>query len=104
MNFIVGTIAALGVMACGVFFQVRQTKRERQRVAEFRLHWRQKIESIADNLATDPNGWSLDKIIECLDEPEWEEIYNELKKMPARERSLQKAIEICDRDDYERPA
>ena len=100
MGILGGSIAMIVVIVCGVILQVRQTRRNKQQMAAIRLIWRQKIEKIADDLVTDPNGWSLDKIMECLEEPEWEEIYNELKSMPAGKRSLQKAIEICDRDDY----
>ena len=104
INFIAGGLAIAVVIACGVIFQVRQTKREKQRAAELRLHWKNKFEQLADDLTPAPNRWSLDSILECLDEPAWAEIYEELKKMPAGKRSLQKAIAICDRDDYPRNA
>lgn len=95
-------IGPLVLVGTGLILKIVQLKRQKKRAAELRQRWRQKISETADDLTTDPNGWSLQTIIECLDEPEWEEICHELEKMPAGKRSLQKAIEITDRDDYKR--
>ena len=91
-------LAVLVVVAAGVILQATQNRGEKERRAQLRQSWKRKIEGIADDVATDPNGWSLDKILECLEEPEWQELYKELEKMPPGKRSLQKAIEICDRE------
>ena len=79
-------------------------RRQRKREAKLRLGWRRKFEDLVDDLSADPEGWSLDSIMFCLDEPEWEDICYELEKMPAGKRSLQKAIEITERNDYKRSA
>ena len=102
MNYIAGCLAAVGVIAFGVILQARQNRREKQRLAEYRQFWKKKFEEIADDLSTDPNGWSMDKVLDYLEEPEWQELYEELEKMPRGKRSLQRAIEICDREDYRR--
>lgn len=95
-------LVLLAAAGSGVILTIIQNKRHARRTAELRFHWRQKIEQIADDLTTTPDGWSLDDIINCLDEPEWEEICFELEKMRAGKRSLQKAIEITDRAEYRR--
>jgi len=67
-----------------------------------RKSWRQKIEQIADDLSTDPEGLSFDEIMDLLDLSYWQDLYCELEKMPTGQRALQKAIEIIERDDYKR--
>ena len=96
-------LLSLAAVAGLILNRVR-LRRQRKQAAEFRLGWRRKFEAVMDDLTADPDGWTLDSILFCLDEPEWEEIYHELEKMPAGKRSLRKAIEITDSGDYRRSA
>lgn len=88
-------IGIAGAVTCAVLLvliQVRGTfatqKRER-----LRREWRRKIERIADDCSTDPEGFSFDEIMDSLDEPYWRDLYAELEKMPPGQRSLRKAVE-----------
>lgn len=66
-------------------------RRKRERLQR---EWRQKIERLADDRSTDPEGLSLDDVMDLYDQPYWEEICTELEKMPPGQRLLRTAIEI----------
>ena len=101
-EIIIGAILIPVVVTCGVVLSVRQSRRKQQAATEVRLAWRQKIEDLADDVSPGPSGWTLDMIMECLDEPEWDDICYELGRMPPGQRSLRKVLEITDRENYER--
>src|SRR5690348_15904747 len=88
-------IGIAGALTCAVLLvliQARGTfaaqKRER-----LRREWRRKIEQIADDRSTDPEGLSFDEMMDSLDPPYWEDLYAELEKMPPGQRSLRTAVE-----------
>jgi hypothetical protein len=73
-------------------------KKRTKKQDELRQLWRRKIEQLADDRATDPDGLSLDDVMNLFELPYWQEIYRELEKMPRGQRSLRKAIEIVGDD------
>ena len=102
LEIIIGAILVLVVVTCGVVLSARQSRREKQAAADLRLAWRKKIEGLADDLTPSPDGCSLDMILECLEEPDWDDICHELERMPPGQRSLKKVVEITGREGYER--
>jgi hypothetical protein len=94
-------IGIAGAATCAVLLlliQARGTivmqKRERSR-----REWRQKIEQIADDYSTDPEGLSFDDIMDLLDPPYWQDLYAELEKLPPGQRSLRKAVEKVEQEE-----
>ena len=90
-------IGLAGAATCALLMlliQVRGTIARRKRE-----EWRRKIEEIADDCSTDPEGLSFDEIMDLMDPPYWQDLYAELEKMPPGQRSLRKAAEIVDREE-----
>lgn len=90
-------IGIVGAAICAVLLLLIQVRAKVARHAREQLQreWRQKIERLADDRSTDPEGLSLDDVMDSFDQPYWEEICSELEKMPTGQRSLRKAIEIA---------
>ena len=80
-------------------FRAIRSGRQKQKKLQLRILWRKKIEQIADDTKTDGECPSFDDWMSDMDEPDWEDLYCELQKMPAGNRSVRKAIEICNRMD-----
>jgi hypothetical protein len=89
------TFGVAGAAACGVLLVLIQIRAKMaiQKQERVRSEWRRKIEQIADDRSTDPEGFSFDEIMDSLDPPYWRDLYTELEKMPPGQRSLRKAVE-----------
>ena len=88
-------IGLAGAATCAVLLLLIQARRTIavQKRDRLRREWRQKIEQIADDRSTDPEGLSFDDIMDLLDPPYWRNLYAELEKMPPGQRLLRKAVE-----------
>lgn len=88
-------IGVAGAATCAVLLLLIQAwgKIALQKQERLRCEWRQKIERLADDRSTDPEGLSFDEIMDSLDPPYWRDLYAELEKMPAGQRSLREAVE-----------
>ena len=75
-----------------------RTKVAKEKREKLQREWRQKIEQLADDRSTDPEGLSLDDVMKLFDKSYWQDICSELEKMPAGKRSLRQAIEIVSQD------
>jgi hypothetical protein len=88
-------IGVAGAAACALLLLLIQVRGKMaiQKQERVRSEWRRKIEQIADDRSTDPEGFSFDEIMDSLDAPYWQDLYAELEKMPPGQRSLRKAVE-----------
>ena len=99
------TITIVSVAVSAAFaVRIYHVKNQSRKKDELRQLWRRKIEQIADDRSTDPDGLSFDDLMDLMDLPYWQDVYCELEKMPSGKRSLRKAIEITGKDDYKRCA
>jgi hypothetical protein len=91
----------VGAAACAVLLLLIQAYRKVTALKRERLRseWRRNIEQIADDCSTDLEGLSFDDIMDLLDPPYWQDLYAELEKMPAGQRSLRKAVEIVEQKE-----
>ena len=73
-----------------------QIEKEKQlKEEQLQTLWREKIMSVTDILKEDPNGLSIEELIDDGDLVDWEGVYEALQKMPLGTRSLQKAIDVA---------
>lgn len=99
-------IGLAGSALCAVILLVLQARAKlaAQKREQLRREWRQKIEKIADDRFTDPEGLSFDEIMESLDASYWRDLYAELEKMPPGQRSLRRAVEKVEQEEGQNPS
>jgi hypothetical protein len=95
-------VASISLITIWLAVLLRRLLRFRE--ARTRKRLESEIRSIADDLATDPEGLSLTDVIDLLEVEMIQEILAELRRMPSGSRRLQSAIDIAGDENYGRAA
>jgi hypothetical protein len=88
-------VLLLGALSYHLISRIRSAAEERARDRAIL-----EIEDIADQFETDPEGMSFEEIKELFPLEFLVEIPPELRKMPTGKRSLQRALDITDDENY----